>query len=338
MNNGRPLWYRWGHHLRQLEGRARELRVEDSIRSGGNPLPVDVPAVAVFGAYSQIGYFLLPALVANGHRVFALSRSTRNDYGTKALGVRWLKYSRESLREVLSTEQGLHASIHLGPLPVLPELLPTLAERGLQRVIAFGSTGRFYKTDSANPREREMIASLVEAEDRVAELCEDLGIRWTIFRPTLVYGCGMDKNIMLIARFIRRFGFFPLIGGGQGLRQPVHAADLANACASVLANPMTHSKAYNLSGGSQLTYRAMTEAVFRAMGKKPRFLKIPLSMLRAALRVGSVLPRWRYLNPEMADRMNIDLCFDHSDATRDFGFSPRPFVPDALAVSEPGNR
>ncbi len=306
--------------------------------SNGKQSLWDTPDIAVFGAYSQIGYFFLPALAADGHRVLALSRTAREGFGTGTARVFWRQYSNQSLREVFAANQRLNAAIYLGPLPVLPELLPALVERGVRRAIAFGSTGRFYKTESGDPRERGMIASLIAAEERIARLREELGIQWTIFRPTLVYGCGMDKNITLIARFILRFGFFPLIGNGKGLRQPLHAADLANACVSALANPSTYSKAYDMSGGSELTYRAMVEAVFRAMGKKPRFLSIPLPALRAALRVANLLPRLHYLNPEMANRMNIDLCFDHSDATRDFGFSPRSFEPDALAVGGPDRR
>jgi hypothetical protein len=36
----------------------------------------------------------------------------------------------------------------------------------------------------------------------------------------------------------------------------------------------------------------------------------------------------------MAERMNRDLVFDHSEATRDFGFTPRPFVLSAEDVVE----
>ena len=39
----------------------------------------------------------------------------------------------------------------------------------------------------------------------------------------------------------------------------------------------------------------------------------------------ALLPGKENVTPEMALRMNMDLCFDHSDATRDFGFSPRGF-------------
>jgi nucleoside-diphosphate-sugar epimerase len=290
----------------------------------------------VFGAYSQIGYFLLPALAADGHRVLALSRVPREGFIRDMPEVVWREYSNEYLAVALAGEDSLRNVIYLGPLKVLPELLPGLVERGVRRVIALGSTGRFYKTDSGDRREREMIALLIAAEERVAARSEELGIHWTIFRPTLVYGCGMDKNITLIVRFIRRFGFFPLIGSGKGLRQPVHAADLANACVSALANSETYSKAYNLSGGGELTYREMVEAIFRATGRKPRFLRVPLPALRFALRAARLLPRLRYLNPEMADRINLDACFDHSEAARDLEFHPRPFAPDTLAVSGPG--
>jgi len=39
-----------------------------------------------------------------------------------------------------------------------------------------------------------------------------------------------------------------------------------------------------------------------------------------------VLPRFRHLSAVMAERMNQDLVFDHEDACRDLGFSPRPFM------------
>jgi hypothetical protein len=38
------------------------------------------------------------------------------------------------------------------------------------------------------------------------------------------------------------------------------------------------------------------------------------------------LPRYRGLNVEMAERMNRDLVYEHEDATRDLGYTPRPFT------------
>jgi len=44
------------------------------------------------------------------------------------------------------------------------------------------------------------------------------------------------------------------------------------------------------------------------------------------------VPRYRNWSSAMAERMNRDLVFDHSEATRDFGFAPRAFVLSAEDV------
>jgi hypothetical protein len=57
-------------------------------------------------------------------------------------------------------------------------------------------------------------------------------------------------------------------------------------------------------------------------------------MFQVAVAALHLLPRYKHWTVEMAERMNRDLVFDHADATRDFGFSPRPFTlsPEDLPV------
>ncbi len=218
--------------------------------------------------------------------------------------------------------------IHLAHLALLPPLLSSLGTaRPIRRIVAFGSTSRFSKESSPDPRERAVAIELAQAEQAIISACVSWQTDWTLFRPTLIYGCGMDKNITLILKFIRRFGFFPLVGGGKGLRQPVHADDLAEACVLSLTNPATFNQAYNLSGGETLSYRQMVERIFDALDKKARLLTIPLPALQALIRIAALLPGYRYLSPAMALRMNQDLCFNHWQASHDFGFSPRRFEP-----------
>ena len=101
---------------------------------------------------------------------------------------------------------------------------------------------------------------------------EGSGVDWVILRPTLIYGLGQDKNISEIVRLIRRFGFFPLVGQAKGLRQPVHAEDVATACLSALEKTDVVNRAYNLSGGETLSYREMINRVFTALGRRPRLI------------------------------------------------------------------
>jgi nucleoside-diphosphate-sugar epimerase len=196
-------------------------------------------------------------------------------------------------------------------------------------VIAFGSTSLFSKADSANASERQLVARLGAAEEVVRRDCGVLEINWTVFRPTLVYDCSRDKNITQIARFIRRYGFFPLLGKAGGLRQPIHADDLAQACILALDQPITFNRFYNLSGGEILTYRQMVEKIFSSLGKPIRFFLVPAWLFRLGIQAITLFPgkRKRSITPEMATRMNTDLCFPHADAAKDFGFMPRPFSP-----------
>jgi nucleoside-diphosphate-sugar epimerase len=82
---------------------------------------------------------------------------------------------------------------------------------------------------------------------------------------------------------------------------------------------------YNISGGETLTYREMVARVFAALGRRPLLLTVPLWAFRLAVSALRCLPRYRQWSAAMAERMNRDLVFDHTEAGRDIGFKPRPF-------------
>jgi nucleoside-diphosphate-sugar epimerase len=115
----------------------------------------------------------------------------------------------------------------------------------------------------------------------------------------------------------------------------VHGDDLAQACLQAVDAPATLGRAYDLGGGTTLSYRAMVETVCAALGRRPRLLRVPLPLLRAALSAGALLPGLRHLAPDMADRMDSDQCFDSEPARRDFGYAPRPFDAAALMTELP---
>jgi uncharacterized protein YbjT (DUF2867 family) len=173
-----------------------------------------------------------------------------------------------------------------------------------------------------------MISRLGKYEEAFIATSENLGLGWTILRPTLIYGGKFgDRTVMDIARVIRKFGFFPLLGKGCGLRQPVHSADLAKACIQVVDCPATFNQIYNLGGAECLPYHKMVERIFEAMGKRPRFLPVPLVGFQLAGRLANLHPRSRHLTSSMATRMNQDMIFSIVEASSDFGFQPRAFSP-----------
>ncbi len=282
------------------------------------------PRVGLLGATSLVGKCLLPLLINSGARVCAFSRQSIESVGD---GITWRNLSDSRSTD---TDQ-LDHWICVAPIWVLPEHFSLLEASGARRVVALSSTSRFTKVDSGDAAENAVAERLVESEARFVAWAKSRGIEWVILRPTLIYGLGQDKNICEIASFIRRFGFFPVFGRAEGLRQPIHAEDVAAACISVLRATNGANRAYNISGGETLTYRAMVERLSAALGRRPRLLTVPLWSFRLAVSVLRCLPRYRQWSAAMADRMNRDLVFDHTEAAREFGFKPRCF---ALAAED----
>ncbi len=286
---------------------------------GAGGLDAPRPATAIVtGATGQIGHYLLPRLVDAGLPVLALSRSRHRGRA----GIQWFTGDLEGPVNWPHCD-GESTLFHLAHLSLLPKHIGALAALNVRRIIAFSSTGRFSKSGSNDPTERALVRGLARAEERFVDRCEAGAIVWTLFRPTMIYSQGIDRNVSFIARTVRRWGFFPIAGKGTGLRQPVHAEDLAAACVAALTNGRCFRKAYTLSGGEILSYRDLVERVFVAQNRKPRIVVVPVFALRLAIALIRLMPRFGHLTPEMADRMNADLCFDHSAATRDFGFAPR---------------
>ncbi len=303
--------------------------------------------VGILGATSSVGTCLLPMLSDAEWQVAAFSRKAVKPVDDK---VEWRQIAptvplaesiatrldrqtvtADSVVLPLADGENIPFWICLGPIWLLPDYLASLAMQDVRRIVAVSSTSRFTKDDSTDSEEQAIALRIADAEARVREWAESRDVEWVILRPTLIYGLGRDKNIAEIARIIRRFGFFPLLGKASGLRQPIHVADVAEACLSALQTPCAANRAYNISGGETLTYRDMVARVFSALGRRPCLPTVPLWFFRLAVTLLRRLRRYRQWSTAMAERMNRDMVFDHIEAERDLGIKPRKF---ALSVKD----
>lgn len=268
--------------------------------------------VGVLGAGSFVAAQLLPRLARAG---YATWRVPRADATTDGLALRPVR-----------------AVVALCPVWGLVERLPHLAKAGVRRLVAVSSTSRWSKVSSPDPAERAVAERLAVAEEAVTSWAGAHGVCSVILRPTLVYDGVRDRNVTTIAAFVRRWGVFPLVGTGSGLRQPLHADDLAAACVAALAAPRPRP-CYDVAGGETLTYREMVSRIFGAVGRPPRFIHVPRPAVRALLPLAGWLPHWRGASLAALDRMNEPLVADHAAAACDLGFAPRPFTPSPGAPS-----
>lgn len=275
-------------------------------------------ASAVVGGTGVVGSYIVGHLVRRGGRVLALSRSLR-----QRAGVEWIRADLlKPDRLVLPAFSTLYCT---ADAVLLADALPFLLNFGAKRLVAFSSTSVLTKQDTEVDEEREMIHQLAEAERRIVAACEQRYVGWTILRPTLIYDEGSDTNITPLSQLIRRFGFMPLVGGAPGLRQPVHAEDLAIGAIAAAASQVAVNKFYSLPGAEILSYREMIGRVFDALHLPRRVISVPPWLWRAGF--GLAKPLFPDSNVAMGIRMMKDMTFDATPAVRDFGWNPRAFRP-----------
>ncbi len=311
-------------------------RFRRQVRLLETPLPpneqsqktVEPPAqpALLTGASGQVGLSIIRQLLARDAETIALYHSSVIDFVHPKL--RWIQ---SDLRHSGLNLQGLspRTVIHTPPIWMLPPHLESFAALGVKRLLCFSSTSITSKSATANPGERELIRKMAAAEEQIAHLCQRFGIAWTIFRPTLIYGIGLDRNVSNIVAFVRTFGFFPIYNPGNGLRQPVHVSNLAKATIDCLGAPETMGKIYVLSGGEALSYRDMVCRIIETMRAKKTIVPVPL--LPFLLDAYAFINRRSEINGEVARRMNADQSYAHDEATRDFGYSPRTFLEEGMA-------
>lgn len=280
--------------------------------------------VLVLGATSLVGRFLLPRL--QGGVVCALSRSPPSDAPAGAV---WIAGDLTD-PDLPARLPEVATVFSLMPIWLIPPVLPVLKAKGVRRVVAFSSTSRFTKENSPEASERATAWKLAAGEAATMAACEAAGADWTILRPTLIYAEGRDGNVSRLARLIARFGALPLAGHGEGLRQPVHADDLAIGALAAATSDAARNRAYDLPGGETLSYRDMAGRVFEALGKRPRMVSVP--PLAWKLGVTLAAPLLPGATKAMGSRMAEDLIFDPGPAARDFGWAPRRFHPDFTGV------
>ena len=272
----------------------------------------------ILGATGLVGGYIAEHLVRAGERPLALSRSPQS-----RPGIDWF---RGDLAKPDTLRFPPFATIYCtADATLLPAALPHLFHPSLKRAVIFSSTSVITKLDSEVVAEREKLKNLVDAEQTIAAACERNNVAWTILRPTLIYAEGRDTNITPLSRLIRRFGFMPLVGGAPGLRQPVHAEDLATGAIAAASSPAAANKFYSLPGGETLSYREMVGRIFDGLRKPRRPVPVPVLVWRAGFLLAK--PLFPTANVAMGTRMMKDMTFDATPAVRDFGWNPRVFNP-----------
>lgn len=286
----------------------------------GTDQEVKSPSVLLTGASSQIGVFVIPRLLQRGFRVLAVSRKGRPEWCPVSERVDWLNEA-----DAIKAAQGCPFLLSAGPLELAERFLD--AGPHFQSAVVFSSSSVETKLESGSKKERNQIRTMLALESDIQRRTASKDIKLVILRPTLIYGCGLDSSISRLEKFIRRFGFVPVNGRAGGLRQPVHADDLACVAITVMLSKIPLPPVLTLAGGSTLSYAEMVSTIFATLGRPARLIHLPEWFFLGLLGLAKVFGVGNDINNEMIKRQRTDMVFGFQHALELLDYNPRPFAP-----------
>ncbi|MFZ0890823.1 MAG: NAD(P)H-binding protein [Thermoplasmata archaeon] len=118
------------------------------------------------------------------------------------------------------------------------------------------------------PLELENHLPYLTFKRRFDQSLKDSGVSYSILRPTMLFGPG-DRLLTVMLRLMHRYPFFPMFGSGKYHVSPIAVQDLARAL--YLEAESDSQGVLDLGGPDRYEYRRLTDRMFQALKKKPRY-------------------------------------------------------------------
>jgi NADH dehydrogenase len=240
----------------------------------------------VTGGTGFVGNHVIQALLDSGNQVRAFVRQ-RSEYKLKRPRDIEISYGAiSSTAELVQGMMGCDAVIHLvgiiRPFPskgVTFERLHTEAtanviaaakETGVSRIVHMSALGA--REDGPTGYFRTKYAA--------EELIRKSGLRYTIFRPSLIFGRG-GEAVKMFAGMVKTL-VVPIIGDGNYRFQPVHVVTVAQGFAKALEVDAAQGQTLDVGGPESVTFNEMMDALASVMGKTIVKVHMPVFPIRMA--------------------------------------------------------
>lgn len=154
------------------------------------------------------------------------------------------------------------------------------------------------------------------------EVVRQSGLRWTIFRPSWIFGEG-DHGTQLIVDLLHR-PVVPLISGGSMMVQPIAIDDVCTTVSKSIEMPETQGKTFELGGPDRIAFKDIVGQIASQLGVSIRTMNVPAAMIRP---IATIMERYPWF-PVSVDQLQLlaeDNVCEIDPFVKSFQIEPKPF-------------
>ncbi len=248
--------------------------------------------ILLLGAGGFIGRHILSELLASGHQVRAVARDVARLREAEP-GAEWvgLDLARATDPEGWRTHlAGVDCVVNAAGVLRGPEMQAVHVDmpRALHAACKRAEVRRVVLISAVSARPD--VATDYAATKLAGEAAlRDSGLRWTIFRPSLVIAEGSYGGTSLLRGLAALPFAQPLAGEGDFAFSPIHADDLARAVRTACEDLWFVGQSFEPAGPETLTLRELMVRYRHWLGLGPsRFVRVPMPVMRALGRIGDL--------------------------------------------------
>jgi nucleoside-diphosphate-sugar epimerase len=275
--------------------------------------------VFVTGGTGFTGSYVVPLLLKNGYEVRCLYRlrSDRSSPLRAQPQIEWVLGDLADPQALSTSMQGMDVLVNIASLGFghADSIVRAAQNAGISRAVFVSTTAIFTQLNAKSKQIR------LAAENAI----ETSGLKYTILRPTMIYGSPRDRNMWRLIRFMHYSPIIPVFGDGNYQQQPIYVGDVAQAIVSCLCNDQTVGKSYNIAGKYPLTYNQVIDTIARQMNRHVWKIHIPSAPVVSLLKFLERLRIPSLIKAEQVLRLNENKNFSYEEAAKDFGFRPLSF-------------
>ena len=280
--------------------------------------------ILVTGGSGFIGRRVVARLTDGGNGVRVLARGQRRaELPNRVEAVHADVLSGEGLSDSMS---GVEKVVHL--VAVIREsgdqTFESVIRRGTERVAAAAKLAGVKKLVyiSAIGAQDNPTFPYLYAKWWAERAVASSGIKYTILRPSIVFGEG-DEFINALAGLVRYNPIVPVAGNGKAKFQPIWVEDLVTCTVACLDEDAHDGETLEVGGPEHLTYDEMLDIVKQTLGKSRLTAHVPLALMRPLAQMMEwVLPK-PPVTQEQLKMLVLDNTTDTDSVMRSFGVQPR---------------
>jgi uncharacterized protein YbjT (DUF2867 family) len=237
--------------------------------------------IAVTGGTGFVGRHLVNRLVEHNHQITVLTHrnSGRNLFGKK---VQFCSGSVENTADMVRAFENAEIVFHL------VGIIAETKTKSFDKTVSKGTTNVVNACQQAGVKKIIYVSALgtsseakggyMRAKYEAEESVKSSGLKWTILRPSIIYG-NQDGFLTLLAKLVKLSPVIPIFGDGKYELQLVHINDLTKAMSKIVEMPETDGETIDIVGPEKLDYVTVVYEIKKALKKKRLNIHIPFGVI-----------------------------------------------------------